>query len=402
MVAQNNNVIVLTEMNFSSRQGASFSRLNSYAKATELSHEFYLTSWWCKNMEFGKIGENLFASTDEFQQKKSKFFRVFVDQFTFVRAYRYVADLYKTNKTNAVYLLYSHNLALILISLLFLHWNKKANIIIEKNELDLGILGSTFELRKISPLIFLLSFPPRSFAALLIDMLSFFFPKKILISKRLLSLYKNSQTNWLIPPLVDTTRFVFCPLKEKDTISILYAGSISLSKDGLIESINAIAQLNDEERSKISFHIYGLGSDHVITYVKQLIRTHNLTDNIFLHPAVPFSEMSKLYEEHDILLMPRRPNLQNNYGFSTKMVESLACGRPVIVTNVSDNGKFITNLTDSYLIDEMNVPEIARTLRHIIESRNHLSKVSENAHRLAETHFSVNSNKEKLQAIFSS
>jgi glycosyltransferase involved in cell wall biosynthesis len=393
-------VIVLTEMNLSSGQGASFGRISSYAKALDETHDFFITSWKAENNGFEKIGSNLFISKDFSITGKNKIYRVLLEQFTFRRAYHYLQQLIDPNKSETVYLLYSHNFSLVVTALFFVR-QRLTTLVYEKNELDSGIALALSDSFRINPLRFFVEFPIRIFSSLLIDLLSFFFPRKILISTNLFTLYKHSNKNYLIPPLVDTTVFQPVSLSNNAQVKLLYAGAISLTKDGLSESIEAMAKLPHEKSAEISFDIVGEGRPYIVSHLNRLIKKNNLDQVVHINPFIPYSKMSALYAGYDIVMMPRRRNLQNRFGFSTKMAEALACGKLVIATNVSDNSKYLKHLKNCYLINKISSSEIADSLTYFFNSRHEVHEICKNARICAEDIFSIYSNRKIIREAFS-
>ena len=67
-----------------------------------------------------------------------------------------------------------------------------------------------------------------------------------------------------------------------------------------------------------------------------------------------------------------------NEGCSNAIVEALACGLPVVSSNLPFNEDILDD-TNSILVDPMNVEEIASALKKIKENKTYRDKLSEGA-----------------------
>ncbi|MFT6139460.1 MAG: glycosyltransferase involved in cell wall biosynthesis [Psychromonas sp.] len=78
----------------------------------------------------------------------------------------------------------------------------------------------------------------------------------------------------------------------------------------------------------------------------------------------------------------------------------MACGVPVIATNVSDNGKIITHLSSGYLVETNNVQELSEKTSQLLGDVTTLETFSENARKEMEKKFSSRKLAENMTQIY--
>lgn len=110
---------------------------------------------------------------------------------------------------------------------------------------------------------------------------------------------------------------------------MLYPGSLSWHQ-GLDIAIRAFAKIEDQ-CPHVEFHIYGEGATK-----PELIRlTHQLGLErrvLFLEP-VPLREISRVIENADLGVVPKRKDSFGDEAFSTKTLEFMSLGVPIIVAD---------------------------------------------------------------------
>jgi glycosyltransferase involved in cell wall biosynthesis len=110
---------------------------------------------------------------------------------------------------------------------------------------------------------------------------------------------------------------------------MLYPGTLNRHQ-GIDIAIRAFAMIKDDVPN-VEFHIYGEGSDR--TNLMQLIVELSLQGRVILHDPVTFIEVPPLIENADLGIVPKRKDCFANEAFSTKILEFMAMGVPVIVSD---------------------------------------------------------------------
>lgn len=107
---------------------------------------------------------------------------------------------------------------------------------------------------------------------------------------------------------------------------LLYPGSLQWHQ-GLDVAICAFAQVI-ENGTDAEFHIYGDGQAK--GSLTKLAEKLHLQQRVCFHQAQPLREIAKIMEAATIGIVPKRANSFGNEAFSTKILEFMATGVPVI------------------------------------------------------------------------
>src|SRR6185503_258661 len=109
---------------------------------------------------------------------------------------------------------------------------------------------------------------------------------------------------------------------------MLYPGTLS-HLQGLDLAIEALSIVADRMPGA-EFHIYGEGGTRPL--LEQMTRDKHLEGVIRFNHGLPIHEISKVIASADVGVVPKRGDGFGNEAFSTKTLEFMACGVPVIVS----------------------------------------------------------------------
>jgi len=177
----------------------------------------------------------------------------------------------------------------------------------------------------------------------------------ICVSSYIDKFYKrNKFTNTIIlPPLsesIDTN--IDINLKQEKNIKFFYAGtpfptdgrfvSKSAYKDRLDSIIEFVHNLYDTYKMKVELNIFGITKNQYLKVVKHHEKILKMNYGI-----INFFGLKKREDVEDVLrkshfsVLIRNSNKMTNSGFSTKLVESISNGIPVISNLTSDINKYL-------------------------------------------------------------
>jgi glycosyltransferase involved in cell wall biosynthesis len=120
---------------------------------------------------------------------------------------------------------------------------------------------------------------------------------------------------------------------------MLYPGTLNYHQ-GLDLAVRAFSRVKDQI-PEAEFHIYGSGEQ--LEYLRSLISELHLEDRVFLMGIVPLDQISKVIANSDLGVVPKRSNAFGDEAFSTKTLEFMTVGVPLIVPNTT---------IDSYYFDD--------------------------------------------------
>jgi glycosyltransferase involved in cell wall biosynthesis len=81
---------------------------------------------------------------------------------------------------------------------------------------------------------------------------------------------------------------------------------------------------------RAEFHIYGDGP--MYEPWKELARSLGLADVVQFHPPVPVQEIAPIMVRADVGVVPKRADSFGNEAYSTKIMEFMALGVPVVIS----------------------------------------------------------------------
>lgn len=115
----------------------------------------------------------------------------------------------------------------------------------------------------------------------------------------------------------------------RDRFLLLYHGTLNWHQ-GLDLAVRAFAKIKDLA-PKADFHIYGDGPSK--RDLLALIKDLQLENRVLLHEPKPLREISSVIETAKLGIVPKRKDNFGNEAFSTKTLEFMAMGVPVIVSD---------------------------------------------------------------------
>ncbi|MCJ7542086.1 MAG: glycosyltransferase family 4 protein [Desulfobacterales bacterium] len=116
--------------------------------------------------------------------------------------------------------------------------------------------------------------------------------------------------------------------KNKDKFIMIYPGTIN-THQGLDIAIKAVSIIKDEIRN-FEFHIYGRGPQK--DFLASLIEEYGLTDKVFFKTPVSINAIAETMSKADLGVIPKRNDPFGGEAFSTKSLEFMSLGVPVIVS----------------------------------------------------------------------
>jgi len=167
---------------------------------------------------------------------------------------------------------------------------------------------------------------------------------------------------------------------------ICFAGFINCRKEGFDILFNALRHVN--KINIVELYLYGILTDEDKYFLELLADTYGLKEKLFYMGNIDPDDLIKEFTRYHLLILPRPLSRQTKYGFSTKLSEYLISGVPVLVTDVSDNGVFIKDNFNGYIIPPGSETLMADKIREIIRNyTKDAGRIAENAFRTVRENF---------------
>ncbi|MGA2900281.1 MAG: glycosyltransferase family 4 protein [Candidatus Acidiferrales bacterium] len=101
---------------------------------------------------------------------------------------------------------------------------------------------------------------------------------------------------------------------------------------GIDIAIRALALIKDQA-PEVEFHIYGAGDQ--LNSLRELVEELGLEDRVFLKGTKALHDIASVIENADLGVVPKRKNSFGNEAFSTKILEFMSLGVPVVVPDTA-------------------------------------------------------------------
>jgi N-acetyl-alpha-D-glucosaminyl L-malate synthase BshA len=216
--------------------------------------------------------------------------------------------------------------------------------------------------------------------------------------KKLLQRFCNREV-YVIPNGIELDRFSNLPKKEevlskigidKQENVIIFVGRLCYVKGVkyLIQAMNIITK----ENRKVKLLIIGDGEErqNLENFVKEL----NLENNVIFLGNFHNEKIPEYMSASDIFVLPSLSE-----GFPVVILEAMACGLPIVATNVGGIPYIIKERENGFLVMPKNAEQIAEKVLYLIENKNILKEISENNKERVKD-YNLNNVVEKLEKIY--
>lgn len=161
---------------------------------------------------------------------------------------------------------------------------------------------------------------------------------------------------------------------------MLYPGSLNWHQ-GLDVAIKAFAKVA-QNRSDAEFHIYGDGPSKAA--LLDLIHELRLEERVKIPPTRSLREIAQIMSTADLGIVPKRKDNFGNEAFSTKILEFMAVGVPVIVSDTMIDKYYFNDSTVKFF-HSGDEDDLARCMREMMDNPSDRRRQIESASRFVST-----------------
>jgi glycosyltransferase involved in cell wall biosynthesis len=179
----------------------------------------------------------------------------------------------------------------------------------------------------------------------------------------------------VIPPGIALDRFgqVTAASRPGQAMEILYVGWLFRRK-GVDLVITAVAQLV-EQFPMLRLRIIGDGPQRAA--LQELVARHGITDHVVFEGAIGNALLADYYARADIFV-----SMSYSESFGQTLVESMACGLPVVSAENMGSCEIITDGETGFLVEAGNVQVLTARLRDLLCSPHLRREMGERARRV--------------------
>jgi len=193
-----------------------------------------------------------------------------------------------------------------------------------------------------------------------------------------------------IPVGVDKNRF-FPLILERIPNSLFFLGRLE-SRKGIDFLIKTIPVIKDRLRDIQLF----IGGDGVLkSYLYNFIKKNNLENNVHLLGTVDDSALNEWYNKVSMVIIPSVFE-----GFGLTAIEAMACGTPVIATDVDALRDVIEDGVNGLLVQYNDVEALSDKILYLLKNKAEQSKYSLNGKKKVQTIYNWNNISQDIMRIY--
>ncbi|SEL70666.1 Glycosyltransferase involved in cell wall bisynthesis [Colwellia chukchiensis] len=163
---------------------------------------------------------------------------------------------------------------------------------------------------------------------------------------------------------------------------VLYVGNLKKEK-GVIELLEGFAAIA-KQYPLLQLHYAGAGS--MSTAITTLAKTMAISDRVILHGSVDHERLPALISQARILALP-----SYNEGVPNVVLEAMACGTPVLVSNVGGIPEVVDEAICGKVIAAKSVDAVTQGLEYMLTTQWHSEKIQQHSQQ-----FTWQNNKQQL------
>jgi glycosyltransferase involved in cell wall biosynthesis len=167
--------------------------------------------------------------------------------------------------------------------------------------------------------------------------------------------------------------------RNDDKFVMIYPGTLGWHQ-GLDIAIQAFASIKDQAPES-EFHIYGRGPEK--KNLERLIAELGLENRVFIKETVPIEQVANIMANADLGIIPKRNDPFGGEAFSTKILEFMSLGVPVIVSETKiDKFYFNDSVLKFFKPDDAN--DLAQCMLSLRNDKILRDRLRENAQKFVE------------------
>lgn len=196
----------------------------------------------------------------------------------------------------------------------------------------------------------------------------------------------NQQKLDIIPFGVDTS--FYKPLnivKDEEIFQILSVGYL-IERKGFKYLISAIKEVL-KVKGNVKLKIVGSGPQE--QQIKKHIADLNLEKYVEIIANISDEELLKMYNSSDLFVLPSIIDSQGNTeGLGVVLIEAMACGLPVIGSNIGGIPDIVHDGETGLLVPQKNVSELSKSIIKIIENPELSERIANKGYSMVKANFS--------------
>lgn len=199
--------------------------------------------------------------------------------------------------------------------------------------------------------------------------------------------YKSKHAQILkVPIMIDLNKNKYSQSYNSDVPYIFHAGSLTEKKDAILSTLTAFSTAIKTIDSPIKFII---ASEDYSSWaqIQKLIKEHKLEDSVLFLGKLKNEDVFPYWKGASLAILNKHDNVQNRYGFSTKLAEILLSETAVITTTVGEANYYLKDGESAYIVPPHRSELIADKIIQAFTYEEERKRIAKNGKEIAMKEF---------------
>lgn len=217
--------------------------------------------------------------------------------------------------------------------------------------------------------------------------------------------YKNPDARIVkIPILIDFEQAnVPDRSDEAEVPYIIHTGTLSERKDGIVGMITAFAQARKRIGRPVKFLFAGdIEASPDKEAILKAISDNDLADDVKFLGYLTYSQIREHLAKASFALVNKPDNIQNRYGFSTKLAGYLAAGKAIVITKVGEAMNWLEDGQNAWIVPNEDTTAMADAIVKAFSDEKECRRMGEDGRKLCEECFDYRQNAGRLSDFIKS
>jgi glycosyltransferase involved in cell wall biosynthesis len=203
-----------------------------------------------------------------------------------------------------------------------------------------------------------------------------------------------SGSNFALAKAKEIVNFINQKFINKGRLNLLFVGGLDRAHyfKGVDILLTALAQLPRHD-----WRLNIVGSGDLQSEYAALSAKLQLTKQVTFSGKLINSDLIRAYQAADVLILP---SINNNEAFGIVLIEALACGVPVIASDLPGVRRVFTDHQEGWLVQPGNIQDLTQRLNYVLDHSAERTKAAKAARQLAELKYDEKIIGAQLKKIF--
>ncbi len=188
-------------------------------------------------------------------------------------------------------------------------------------------------------------------------------------------------------------------ISDKDKI-ILFSGRLQWQK-GIIVLLNAFKLLlSDKDINRDNLKLVIVGAGQLFKWLKEYAKFLEVERNVIMVGSVDYDDMPKYHNLADVFVLPSVPDRRWQEQFGMVLIESMACGKPVITTLSGSIPEVVED--KAILVQPFDFFELYKAMKKVLTDEKFSSELSKKAREFVIQNYDAKEVSKKIENVYNS